>query len=184
MKDERRIYEAEIVPAPVERTIEGARPSTIEVERNLELLSRWMDNLFRIPGLGWRFGLDSIIGLVPGVGDSATSVVSLYILASAVRYRVPKITLLRMGFNIGIDWAVGAVPFAGDAFDAYWKSNKRNIELIRQRATVRSAEEAREGRASDWLFVGIIMLVLIAILLGSLAVSVIILRWLLNYFSL
>lgn len=143
-----------------------------------------MDNAFRIPGLGWRFGLDSVIGLIPGVGDSATSIVSLYILASAVRYRVPKVTLLRMGLNIGIDWAVGALPVVGDAFDAYWKSNQRNIELIRQRATVRSAEEAREGRASDWLFVGLITLVLLAILLGSLAVGIVLLRWLFSRYPL
>ncbi len=143
-----------------------------------------MDSAFRIPGLGLRFGLDSIIGLIPGIGDSATSVVSLYILASAVRYRVPKVTLLRMGLNIGLDWAVGALPLVGDAFDVYWKSNQRNIELIRQRATVSSSAEAREGRMSDWLFVGLIALVLIAILFGSLALTVIILRWLFSYYPL
>jgi hypothetical protein len=148
-----------------------ARTPSVEVEEGLDQLSRWMDGLFRIPGLGWRFGLDAIIGLVPGVGDTLTSLASFYILAAAVRYRVPKITLLRMGFNIGIDYVLGAVPFVGDLFDAAWKSNQMNMELIRQRATV-SKEEARQGRLSDWLFVGLIILVLILLLIGSVTVAI------------
>lgn len=163
-------------PSPSSPPQPGKRPTAIEVERNLEFLSRWMDSQFRVPVLGWRFGLDTVLGLVPGVGDTATSVASLYILISAVRYRVPKITLLRMGFNIALDWAVGSLPFVGDAFDVWWKSNNRNIELIRQRATV-SAEQARAGRMSDWLFVGVICLFLLAVLAGSIAVGFFILRW-------
>ena len=93
-----------------------------------------MDDLFRIPVLGWRFGLDAIIGLIPAFGDTTTSLVSFYILASAVRYRVPKITLLRMGLNIAIDYAVGSLPVVGDLFDAWWKSNQMNVELLKRRA--------------------------------------------------
>ncbi len=108
--------------------LERARPSrpteAIEVERSLDQLSRWMDGLFRIPGVGWRFGLDAIVGLIPGVGDLATTSVSFYILAAAVRYRVPKITLLRMGLNLGVDYVLGSVPILGDMFDAWWKSNQ------------------------------------------------------------
>ena len=156
------------------------RPArAVEVEESLDQLSRWMDGLFRIPGLGWRFGLDAIIGLIPGVGDTATSLVSFYILASAVRYRVPKITLLRMGLNIGIDYLLGSLPLVGDLFDAWWKSNQMNIELLRRRATV-SAEEARAGRLSDWLFVGLIILLLVALLFGSLALTYFILRFLIE----
>lgn len=129
-----------------------------------------MDDLFRVPVLGWRFGLDALIGLVPGVGDTATSLVSFYILAAAVRYRVPKITLLRMGFNIGIDYVVGSLPLAGDFLDAWWKANHRNLELLKKRATV-SAEEARAGRASDWLFVGGIIVGLIGLAIASAFVS-------------
>jgi Domain of unknown function (DUF4112) len=129
-----------------------------------------MDDLFRIPVLGWRFGLDALIGLIPGFGDTATSLVSFYILASAVRYRVPKITLLRMGFNIGIDYVVGSLPLVGDVLDAWWKANHRNLDLLKKRATV-SAEEARAGRASDWLFVGGIIVGLIGLALASAFVS-------------
>ncbi len=149
---------------------------TVEIERSLEQLSRLMDGLFRIPGVGWRFGLDSIVGLIPGVGDTATSLVSLYILVSAVRYRVPKVTLLRMGFNIGLDYLIGSLPVVGDIFDAWWKSNQKNVELLRRRATV-SAEAAQKGKASDWLFVGLILLFLIALLFGSLAITYFILRY-------
>jgi hypothetical protein len=129
-----------------------------------------MDDLFRVPVLGWRFGLDALIGLVPGLGDTSTALVSFYILAAAVRYRVPKITLLRMGLNIGIDYVVGALPIVGDVADAWWKSNRKNLELLQKRATV-SAEEARSGKASDWLFVGGIIVGLAALAIASAFVS-------------
>ena len=129
-----------------------------------------MDDMFRVPVVGWRFGLDALIGLIPGLGDTATSLVSFYILAAAVRYRVPKITLLRMGLNIGIDYAVGSLPVVGDLLDAWWKSNHMNLDLLKQRATV-SEDEARAGRASDWLCVGGIIIGLIGLAVASAFVS-------------
>jgi hypothetical protein len=144
------------------------RPKTVQIERELEVLSQLMDNRFRIPVLGWRFGLNAIIDLVPAVGDVATTIIALYVLVSAVRYRVPKITLLRMGLNIAIYFVVGLIPFAGDLFAAWWKPNIRNINLMRQRATV-SGEDARRGQTSDWLFVSIIVGLLLALLFGSIA---------------
>jgi hypothetical protein len=159
------------------------RVRSIEVEEGLDQLSRWMDGLFRIPGVGWRFGLDAVIGLVPGVGDTLTSLASFYILAAGVRYRVPKITLLRMGFNIAIDYVLGAVPLVGDLFDAAWKSNQMNMELIRRRATV-SKEEAKRGRLSDWLFVGLIIAVLIMLLIASAAIAIYLLSLAIKQFPL
>jgi hypothetical protein len=146
------------------------RPRQIEIEESLDQLSRWMDGLFRIPGTGWRFGLDAIVGLIPGIGDTATTIVSLYILAAGVRYRVSKATLLRMGFNIAVDYLLGSVPLVGDLFDAVWKSNQMNVELLRRRATV-SAAEARRGRLTDWLFVSAIIFALVALLGASIALS-------------
>jgi hypothetical protein len=108
--------------------------------------------------------------LIPGFGDTATSLVSFYILAAAVRYRVPKVTLARMGLNIALDYAVGSLPLVGDFVDAAWKSNHKNIDLLKKRATV-SAEEARSGKASDWLFVGGIILGLIVLALASAFIS-------------
>jgi hypothetical protein len=129
-----------------------------------------MDGLFRIPGTGWRVGLDAIVGLIPGVGDFATTAVSLYILAAGVRYRVPKVTLLRMAANIGVDYLLGSIPVVGDVFDAAWKSNQMNVELLRSRASV-SAEDAATGRVSDWLFLGLLVLGLLVLLVGSVALS-------------
>jgi len=141
-----------------------------------------MDDLIRVPGLGWRFGLDAIVGLIPGFGDTATTLVSFYILASAVRYRVPKVTLLRMGMNIGIDYLVGSLPLVGDIFDAWWKSNQMNVELLSKRATV-SASEARKGKLSDWLFVGLLILLLAGLAVGAAAVSVYLLILIAGQFS-
>jgi hypothetical protein len=140
------------------------------VDTSLERLSWLMDDLIRIPGLGWRFGLDAIIGLIPGFGDTATSLVSFYILVAAVRYRVPKITLLRMGLNIALDYVLGSLPLVGDLFDAWWKSNQMNVALLKERATV-EGEAAREGRFGDWLFVGAIIVGLIVLAIGSAVVS-------------
>lgn len=155
---------------PIERARSGRATNATNVETSLERLSWLMDDLFRVPVLGWRFGLDALIGLIPGFGDTATSLVSFYILAAAVRYRVPKVTLARMGLNIAFDYLAGSIPFVGDLADAAWKSNHKNIDLLKKRATV-SAEEARSGRVSDWLFVGGIILGLIALALASAFVS-------------
>src|ERR1041385_5394006 len=125
------------------------RPTTVQIERELEVLSQLMDNQFRLPILGWRFGLNAIIDLIPEFGDIATTIIALYVLVSAVRYRVPKITLLRMGLHIAIYFVGGLIPLAGDLFAIWWKPNIRNINLLRRRATV-SADEARRGRTSDW----------------------------------
>jgi hypothetical protein len=153
------------------------RPARADVERSLDQLSHWMDGLFRVPGTGWRIGLDALVGLIPGVGDFATTAVSFYILAAGVRYRVPKVTLLRMASNVAVDYLLGAVPVVGDLFDVAWKSNQMNVELLRRRASV-TPDEARSGRASDWLFLGVILLALVLMLIGSLVVSL----WLLTRF--
>lgn len=147
------------------------RPTSIQIERELEVLSQLMDNQFRIPVLDWRFGLNAIIDLIPQFGDVATTIVALYILVSAVRYRVPKITLLRMGLNIGIYFVVGAIPFAGYLFSVWWKPNIRNLNLLRRRATV-SAEEAKRGRSADWWFVAIIVGSLLVLVFASVMVTI------------
>jgi hypothetical protein len=142
----------------------------IEIEESLETLSTYLDGLFKVPGTGWRFGLDSLIGLIPNVGDMATSVASFYILVAGVRYGVPKITLVRMAFNIGLDYVVGAIPFLGDAFDFVWKANKQNMDLIRERGKGKGT-----GTTGDYVFVFGMILLLIAILAASVFVSLYIL---------
>ena len=166
----------ELTRAGTAREAARRERSRADAERSLEQLSRWMDGLFRVPGTGWRFGLDALVGLIPGAGDLATTAVSIYILASGVRYRVPKVTLLRMAANVAVDYLLGSVPFVGDLFDAFWKSNQMNVELLRKRATVAPGEEAK-ARAGDWLFLALIVVVLLALLVGSLAVAFWILSW-------
>src|SRR6476661_9886037 len=138
----------------------------VEVEKGLDDLAYYLDDLFRIPGVGWRFGLDAVIGLIPNVGDTLTSFASFYILLAGVRYGVPKITLLRMAFNIGLDYIVGSIPLVGDAFDFIWKANKQNMELIRARAAGKG-----KGKKSDYVFVIGLIVLLIAILIGSIIAS-------------
>jgi hypothetical protein len=144
--------------------------SDVEIEESLETLSTYLDGFFRVPGTGWRFGLDALIGLIPNVGDGLTSLMSFYILIAGVRYGVPKITLLRMAFNIGLDYLVGTIPFIGDAFDFFWKSNKQNMDLIRERATGKNV-----GTTADYIFVFAVILILVGILIGSIVVSLFIL---------
>ncbi|HEU4766066.1 MAG TPA: DUF4112 domain-containing protein, partial [Pyrinomonadaceae bacterium] len=94
--------------------LSSRRSDDAGVDKSLDRLGWLMDDMFRVPVLGWRFGLDALIGLVPGLGDTSTALVSFYILAAAVRYRVPKITMLRMALNVVIDYLLGLVPFVGD----------------------------------------------------------------------
>ncbi|MEQ1605059.1 MAG: DUF4112 domain-containing protein [Pyrinomonadaceae bacterium] len=145
----------------------------IQIEKGLDDLSFYLDGLFRVPGTGWRFGLDSLIGLIPNVGDTLTVFPAFYILVAGVRYGVPKITLLRMAFNIGLDYVVGAIPFVGDAFDFVWKANKQNMDLIRTRAAGHG-----KGKTSDYVFVFGLIGFLIGLLFLSILASLYILAWL------
>jgi hypothetical protein len=96
----------------------------------LRTIARLLDARFGIPGTGLRFGLDSLLGLIPGLGDGATALVSLYILVEAHRLGVRPVTLARMTGNVALDLGLGAVPVLGDIFDFFWKSNLRNVELL------------------------------------------------------
>lgn len=144
----------------------------VEIEKGLDDLSHYLDGLFRVPGTSWRFGLDALIGLIPNVGDTLTFLPAIYILFAGVRYGVPKITLLRMAFNLGLDYLVGMVPFIGDAFDFVWKANLQNIDLIRSRASGHG-----KGKTSDYIFVFGLIGLLLAILVGSVIASALILFW-------
>lgn len=161
---------------PDTRTSVASVAKQVEIEQSLDDLSRYLDGLFRVPGTTWRFGLDSLIGLVPNIGDTLTLFPSLYILIAGVRYGVPKITLLRMAANLGVDYIVGSIPVLGDAFDFVWKANQKNMDLIRTRATGRDM-----GTTGDYLFVFGLIGVLLLLLIGSIAASVYILYSLLTF---
>lgn len=99
-----------------------------------------MDTAYRIPGTRVRFGLDALIGLVPGVGDLASAALSGYLIYEARRFGLPRSAILRMIGNVAVDAAFGAVPLLGDAADVYWKANVRNLRILRRHM---ASEDAR-----------------------------------------
>ena len=98
----------------------------------IESLVRLLDSRFRVPGTGIRFGLDGLLGLIPGIGDAATGAASLYIVHRARALGVPNHVLARMLANVAIDMAAGSVPLLGDIFDVAFKANLRNLDLLRR----------------------------------------------------
>jgi hypothetical protein len=139
-------------------------------ERSLEALrriSRLFDAQFRVPGTDIRFGIDPLIGLVPGIGDLASPLLTIGILWQAARLRVPKIVLTRMVVNALIDSVAGAVPVIGDLFDFAWKATEWNMTLLE-----RHAMPGRPATSGDYLFV-----VLCLGVVGAAALLPILLLW-------
>jgi hypothetical protein len=113
--------------------------------RRLNGIARLMDTAIRIPGTGIRFGADSVFGLIPVIGDAGGALVGLYIVNEARRMGVPANKLVQMLGNIAADGVVGSIPVAGDLFDLFFKSHRRNLDIILQHFDVR-AEELRNAR--------------------------------------
>jgi hypothetical protein len=105
-------------------------PSREERVARIDALSRLLDTAFIIPGTTIRFGLDALIGLVPGIGDAITTVMSLYIVSEARALGAPRILIARMLGNVALDGLVGAIPVLGDAFDVAFRANRRNMALL------------------------------------------------------
>ena len=97
----------------------------------IDALASLLDTAVLIPGTNIRFGLDALIGLVPGIGDVVTTFLSLYIVKEARALGAPRHVILRMLGNVALDSVVGAVPVAGDVFDVMWRGNRRNMALLR-----------------------------------------------------
>lgn len=104
----------------------------------IEALAALLDTAFVFPGTNFRFGVDALIGIIPGIGDALTTAISLWLVKEARALGAPGHLIARMLGNIVIDGVVGAVPLVGDAFDLVWKSNRRNLHLLRKHL-------AREG---------------------------------------
>jgi hypothetical protein len=117
-------------------------------DEQLNHLAGVLDDIFHIPGTKIRFGLDPIVGLVPGLGDIITGLLSFLIVFAAWQRGLPKIAISRMIANIAIDTLLGSIPIVGDVFDTVWKSNRMNYNLlVRYRVGAR-----RRLLARDWLF--------------------------------
>ena len=142
--------------------------------QRLETLANLLDNAIPIPGTSWRIGLDPLLGLAPGVGDALGAAASAWILIEAVRFGVSRAVLLRMLYNIVIDTVLGTIPGAGDLFDFVWKSDSKNMSLLRRHL----AEPGEAQRASRWLLVGV-LLALALVAVGS----VVALVWLVKYLA-
>jgi hypothetical protein len=113
---------------------------------DVEALARWLDYAFAAPG-GFRFGFAGIIGLIPGIGDAFDALVSFYIVVRAIQLGIPRVAIVRMLLNIGIEALAGAVPFLGDLFDVAFKANRRNYRLLKSHLY-----QPQRQKAQDWLF--------------------------------
>ena len=145
------------------RITRAAQSSTADAE----LIAWLLDNSIPIPGTGRRIGLDAIIGLVPGLGDILSGGLGVLIVARAAQRRLPNIVLARMLSNVALDFAIGSIPIIGDAFDLWFKSNARNIALLR-----RYADDPTASTAGQWTF----FLGLLAVM-GVIAVGFVWLVW-------
>ncbi len=131
-----------------------------------------MDEFIRVPGTKFKFGLDPLLGLLPGVGDTGSALVSAFALIQAARLGVPKILLTRMSLNILINELIGIVPVVGDAFSFWFKSNARNYQIIKDH----TATPGAAARRSDWVFVIVVLALLGGIVFCGLLVSFLFLR--------
>jgi hypothetical protein len=128
-------------------------------DENLEFLSHLLDDFIHIPGTPIRFGLDGIVGFIPGVGDILGGLASSIIILAAWARGIPRVTIARMVLNVAIETAAGALPVVGDLFDIAWRANRRNYKLMQA-----SIAAPQAGRTKSWLFLGGICLVLLVLM--------------------
>lgn len=122
----------------------AAMPLDLEVDlRRARALANWLDAKFSVMGV--RFGLDSLIGLVPVVGDTLTALASTYPIWVAQRHDLGRTVQTRMAFNIMVDWLPGLVPVVGDVFDVVYKANLKNLKLLEAAAEKKRERDARLG---------------------------------------
>ncbi|MGF1591128.1 MAG: DUF4112 domain-containing protein [Pleurocapsa sp.] len=145
----------------------------------LRRISRLLDNAIAIPGTKIRFGLDPILGLLPGGGDTITGGIAAYIVVEAARMGVPREILGKMVGNIIIDSFAGTIPVIGDLFDVGWKANIKNMELLEEHLNI--AELSQSDRTlSDRLFILGLILLLGLIILGFATVAFFTVTWFWN----
>jgi hypothetical protein len=140
-------------------------------DENLDILSHLLDDFIKVPGTSIRFGLDGIVGLVPGIGDVLGGIASCIIILAAWMRGVPYVTVVRMVANVGIEVVVGAIPILGDAFDIAWRANRRNYALL-----TGSLYEPRKHTIQSWIF----LIALFAGLFVLMLIPMLLLAWLAN----
>jgi NAD/NADP transhydrogenase beta subunit len=135
-------------------------PTTPKALRSINGLAKLMDARFRVPGTSFRFGLDGIIGLIPGAGDLSTFAVSGYLLWVMAQNGASGFVLARMVLNVVIDAVIGAIPFVGDLFDIAFKANMRNMKLMQEHY-----QEGRHRGSAAKVIVPVLLVLLVFILL-------------------
>lgn len=146
------------------------QPDGTRLQR-IERLGHLLDDSIRLPGIDYRIGYDALIGLIPGFGDAAGLLLSAYIVYEASRFDVPKQTLLRMAINVAVESFFGAVPVLGDVFDATYKANLRNLDLLHDHVGLPAKSKRRLSNR------GFFIVVLLVLLLALVGIGVLI--WLL-----
>ena len=152
----------------------GSMPRQLASNEHLDYIAALLDDIFRIPGTQIRFGLDALIGWVPGIGDALAGIASFLIVFAAWRRGVQAITLVRMMANVLLETTLGAIPVAGDVFHVFWKANRRNYRLL-----IREKEEPGANTRRDWMFLAIILFTVIA----AAGIPIAILIWILRSHS-
>jgi hypothetical protein len=135
-----------------------------------------LDDAIRVPGTKLRFGIDPIVGMIPGIGDLLGGAASAYIILEAARAGAPASVLLRMTMNVGMDTVVGAVPLIGDLFDFAWKSNSRNAELL-----ARHVEAPAQTKRASIALVVLLLALLAAVVVGASVLAVYVIKRLLGH---
>ena len=138
-----------------------------------------MDNLVRVPGTKFRIGLDPLLGLIPGFGDTGAAVVSALALIQAVRQGVPKIVLTRMSLNILLNELIGIIPVVGDAFSFWFKSNARNHALIKK--YLAAGGTLSSSQRGDWIFVIGVLVALALIVVAGITISLFFLQQVIQF---
>jgi hypothetical protein len=146
-------------------------PRQLTSNEQLDYVAALLDDMWRIPGTKIRFGLDALIGWIPGIGDAMAGIASCFIVFASWRRGVPSITLVRMVANILLEATLGSIPVAGDIFHVVWKANRRNYRLL-----IREKEHPGSNTRRDWMFLAIILFTVIA----AAGIPIAILIWILR----
>lgn len=137
----------------------------------LKAIATILDDAVRVPGTNIRFGLDALLGLLPGAGDAVTGGVAAYAIVLAARLGAPPVVIARMTMNVLIDVATGTIPLLGDIFDVAWKSNRKNVQLLE-----RYQAQPQKVNSASWAMVVVMLLVLVAAIVGVFVLAAWILR--------
>ena len=141
-------------PLPQGMEVAGRTSSVPTSNEDLNYIATWLDDRFVVPGTRIRFGLDALIGWIPGIGDALAAFASLFIIFAGWKRGAARITLLRMMLNLTVENTLGAIPVVGDFAHVIWKANRRNYNLlIRDQRDQQDQQSLRRHTWQDWLFV-------------------------------